>query len=434
MRDEERYGADSGGERAPARKVSDNQKRRGLQLGYCLRRVRRSTPAVFALIIVGGWIFYGLAGHWLIESAFQGRSMGVLNQFFEGRDSTALSRYIAAADRLAIWGTVWVTIGFAALWLVHRWMLRAGLRIRDATIILAISLLLIEGVLRLALSDVFSVERLRNPSLYAAPFADDDYFKLQYRWNIPNPPRVNPRVTLRQFDPLLGWRPQESAANPLGLIEQTPYAVDPNRPTILFFGDSYVAGKTKLPDKMPQILDRSVLAFRSAPKPQFVVKHGELEMENLPLADDIDGWLRNHPVRIRSYLAAYLEQVARRQTGEMQVIHRLLASPDQYRRAEIEAVNTKILEAAVAESKRRGLRFMFVIFGKNDWRRGFLIEQFELLAVPYVDAWAALEQDARANSRKIADYHYPVDGHPNEIGNRVMAEAIRNGIREQFGF
>lgn len=412
MRDEERYGADSGGERAPARKVSDNQKRRGLQLGYSLRRVRRSTPAVFALILVVGWIIYGLAGHWLIESAYQGRSIGVLNQFFESRDSTALSRYMAAADRLAIWGTVWATIGFAALWLVHRWMLRAGLRIRDATIILAISLLLTEGVLRLALSDMFSVERLRNPSLYAAPLADDDYFKLQYRWNIPNPPRVNPRVTLRQFDPLLGWRPQESAANPLGLIEQTPYAVDPNRPTILFFGDSYVAGKTKLPDKMPQILDRaipsyrvynygvagygvgqiylrfrqtrgefrdpvillgiltrdldrSVLAFRGAPKPQFVVKHGELEMENLPLADDIDGWLRNHPVRIRSYLAAYLEQVARRQTGEMQVIHRLLASPDQYRRAEIEAVNTKILEAAVAESKRRGLRFMFVIFGKK---------------------------------------------------------------------
>lgn len=412
MRDEERYGADSGGERAPARKVSDNQKRRGLQLGYSLRRVRRSTPAVFALILVVGWIIYGLAGHWLIESAYQGRSIGVLNQFFESRDSTALSRYMAAADRLAIWGTVWATIGFAALWLVHRWMLRAGLRIRDATIILAISLLLTEGVLRLALSDMFSVERLRNPSLYAAPLADDDYFKLKYRWNIPNRPRVNPRVTLRQFDPLLGWRPQESAANPLGLIEQTPYAADPNRPTILFFGDSYVAGKTKLPDKMPQILDRaipsyrvynygvagygvgqiylrfrqtrgefrdpvillgiltrdldrSVLAFRGAPKPQFVVKHGELEMENLPLADDIDGWLRNHPVRIRSYLAAYLEQVARRQTGEMQVIHRLLASPDQYRRAEIEAVNTKILEAAVAESKRRGLRFMFVIFGKK---------------------------------------------------------------------
>ena len=122
-----------------------------------------------------------------------------------------------------------------------------------------------EAVFRVALfSESFTIPILKKARRYADPWADDDYYKLQFLFsstkNRNNKNESRDGTETVEHDPELGWAPRVSSENPLGIITDTPYRSHDIRSVALFYGDSYVAGHTPVRHKIPQLLDRSSLS------------------------------------------------------------------------------------------------------------------------------------------------------------------------------
>lgn len=314
-------------------------------------------------------------------------------------------------------------------------------------------------------------DQLRNPGLYADPHADDDYWKLQHRWGF--------RDNLQDagsVHPLLGWAPRVTARNPLGIIAEPPYAVDFAGECLLFFGDSFVAGRGPPEERLPQRLepllglrvynygvagygvdqiflrfrethprfarpaigigilttdlDRSILSIRTGQKPWFELRDGALELRGLPIDPDPERFLASHPPRLRSYFAALLLRqlrlaAARGNGGEL-----------PYRREEKQELNRRLLEAVVEEAARRDLPLFFVLFYEvgelrtSGWRETFLRAELERLRVPYLDTKELFLRIAGERSWPIADFYRTTDAHPSALGNLVIAEALVRDWRD----
>jgi hypothetical protein len=325
-----------------------------------------------------------------------------------------------------------------------------------------------EVVLRAGIG--LGVDRLRNPGLYADPHADDDYWRLQHRWgfkkNLQDAGSVHP---------LLGWAPRTTPRNPLGIIAEPGYPVDLAAECLLFFGDSFVAGRGPLEERLPQRLepllglrvynygvagygldqiflrfrethprfarpaigigilttdlDRSVLSIRTGQKPWFELRDGALELRGLPIDPDPERFLASQPARVRSYFAALVLRQLRLAAsggdgGEL-----------RYRREEKQALNRRLLEAVVEEAARRQLPLFFVLFyeagelRRAGWRETFLRAELERLRVPYLDTKELFLRTAQERSWPIADLYRTTDAHPSALGNLVIAEALARDWR-----
>jgi hypothetical protein len=99
------------------------------------------------------------------------------------------------------------------------------------------------------------VELFRQPPLYGGWLDDDVHWKLRYQWG-----KSGEELEGGGFvtDPVLGWAPEKSSQNPLGILAGEPYEPDFGANTVLFFGDSYVYGMSSTPidQRVPQQLDR----------------------------------------------------------------------------------------------------------------------------------------------------------------------------------
>jgi hypothetical protein len=130
--------------------------------------------------------------------------------------------------------------------------------------------------------------------------------------------------------------------------------------------------------------------------------------------------LEQNPPQIKSYLLAFIVRKLRSIRG----------GDIDYRRVEIERVNALIIREVVREARAADLPLLFVIFcaqwelHTSDWRETFLKEQLARWSVPYVDTKEVLLHAARSESAKVSNYYYPVNGHLNERGNKVIAEQI----------
>jgi len=321
-----------------------------------------------------------------------------------------------------------------------------------------------ELLIRAAIS--FEFAPFRHAFLYADGYSDSDYFKLLKTWF----PETDISWASNP-DLALGWAPEKSLENPLGIIAGDPYDTVFNN-TILFFGDSFVQGQTPMMDKLPQLLDReissykvynygvagygvdqiylrflqtytafkepiiivgilttdldrSVLAIRDRPKPYFSLENGKLKLQGTPVNPDIQDWIKQNPVQIKSYLYAFIRQRMRL----------LLAGDDplamEYKQLEKKKINKRIIEVLINTVREDKLRLIFVLFyGKGElqkvgWRETFLKELFSASNVPYLDTKQILLHSAATQKVDLDSYYYPGEqGHPNEAGNRVIAKAI----------
>lgn len=338
-----------------------------------------------------------------------------------------------------------------------------------------VTFLLIEGAFRLGIA--LKVDYFLDPSIYSYPF-HDNYWKLSYRWHQQgsetNSSNLNP-------DPFLGWSPQTSPENPLGLIGMGPYEPNHLSPVVLFYGDSFVAGKTAQPqDNIPNQLaerlpdtavynygvsnfgvdqiylrllqshesfaqptivvgiftldmDRSMISLRSgAPKPYFtlsnegaLILHG---INNVPVnttsAEWLSHWHTENPPRIGSYAWAFITKRldSFRTGGDW-----LSTTQSQ---AEIEALNGRLIQEMVTVAQERDLPIEFVIFYSRRemdttyWRETFLKEHLTALNVPFLDSKQLILEKAETDGTSLNTYFMDDGGHTNEIGNRVIAEAL----------
>ena len=375
---------------------------------------------------------------------------------------------------------------FASLWLLAAalwsawgldWLLGAG-SIEEPRARLAanaIAALMVLGAARAVLRPLSrsclaaDLAKLRNPKLFADPLSDDDHWKLKRRWS----------QTIRtRPDAELGWTIPAIQSNPLGILRQADYEPQTEN-VVLCFGDSFMAGLTPFPHKIPDLLeeqldgrtaynygvggygvgqmylrfqqaehgyndpiivvgilsrdlDRTILSVRGSPKPRFRLVDGELVVEKPSLTEDPDDWDAQNPPSIRSYLLALLVRRARTSLARGQV------EEQSYRREEKRVLNRAILGAWVEEARAKDLRLLFMTFppsrnlGQPSWRDDFFEETFESLDVPWIDGRKVLYRDMKASGRKAARYFLP-DNHPNELGNRLFAEALAARIEQLWG-
>jgi lysophospholipase L1-like esterase len=376
-----------------------------------------------------------------------------------------------------------------ALWLINGSLVVWGLvtifwRRRESVVninILFITLFIViplTGELFIRSAIALEIEFFRNPRLYAGWSDDDDHWKLRYLWG-----KAHQEVEGGGFvlDRQLGWAPAKTPQNPLGILAEGAYQPDGNPGSVLFFGDSYVYGMSPTPinQRVPQLLDRhlaqgvvynygvvgygvdqiylrfqrtwplfqkpliiiglytldldrSNLSFREAPKPYFVLtQNGDLKLNGTPVPDDIEQWLAQHPVTIRSYLAALVSCQARTLFNGGPITEL------PYKQAEKKALNAKIIEQLVTEARQQQLPLLFVVFypkwefNYEGWRELFLKQQLADLGVPSIDTKQLFLQATQADPAKISQFYDEQHGHLNELGGQVVAEAIAHYLQPQ---
>ena len=363
-----------------------------------------------------------------------------------------------------------------------RWMLRVlsivlmlwafvtiGLRNRaiiQKLNLLVFSLLLIAPLcteLVLRVSFQFEGSPTRNPRLYADWYSDDDYWKLHHRWVGLWQPSPN------SIHPLLGWSQDPiTTNNPLGLqpMTQKRLARD-DRKKIIFYGDSYVAGRAPPPDEIPQYmdgkiasadvlhagvggfgtgqsylmfretyqlvdkpfiimgvlthdLDRAVLSVRTGWKPRFVVdESGELALTGVPVPSNQEQLFTSAPLDLHSFVLCGMRTWIRR-----------WGSQGYYpRRQEKAIVNAAILDQIQRITKTEKLELLYVVFytypalRNTQWGEQFLKMQLDNRGIPYVDTKPILLEFCEKGERPIMDL-YTEDGHHNAICNHLIGDAI----------
>ena len=315
-----------------------------------------------------------------------------------------------------------------------------------------------EAMLRVSIAA--GAKRFRAPGLYAYELSEDDYWKLFALWDEPFAPD--------RIHPTLGWsQTYVTETNPLGLEERTLRQLHSNNSKILFYGDSFIKGKsdeefqiprfmtTKLPGtdvidmgvggygtdqilllfkethrlvENPLILlgnltfdmDRAALTIRGPLKPYFDVNDATMVPKGPPFARDQKPYLREHPPAIKSYLLALLR--------------RKFSDPDTKQNL-IESVNAKIMAEVKSIVDREKLRLFYVIFydeaelTTTRWREKFMRSQLERLQLPYISTKEILLKYAETHNVPLSAFYKQGDAHHNNLGNQVISEGIADYLK-----
>ncbi len=348
---------------------------------------------------------------------------------------------------------------------------------------LVLALLLGEGVLRFLLFSETRLAlklgaRLRHMELFTDSM-DDDYWKLQSLFNrslVTKPPNPSPLVGWTgNVDPQTFGNPDEAT-----LAGRTP---------VLFYGDSNAQCMTspadcfqgqmersefasryallnygvggygldqiqrllsasidRYVDQHPIVivsfmvdddLERSMLSFRCWPRPRYHVKDGRL-VEPDPVDTDTGHFLQENPPSITSYFYRLV-----RSTWHEFDFDRV---DDAERMAERRALNRLVLERIRDDLERRHLRYFFLVFqmeghflGANvsKWSQAVFDEFAAEHNVPFVATgpFVTAATDSRADGigELIGRNDPMLMNHLNPAGNRLVFEAIRQGLEGRFG-
>jgi len=407
------------------------------------------------IVAVGGTLFVLIAG-------------ALPGNFHSGSSSVfGVNIFVAAVFlALTIWGGVTV-----------RGRNRHTILMLNLVLLLLAAVMPILGETAIRLGIASGSSWFRAPSLYADALSEVDYHKLRALWQPQQDSgEEDPGVSKVQYDARLGWSYARTAENPLGILATIPYDPQDERRPVLFFGDSFVVYGGRVEDKIPQMMDRRfsqfrtynygvggfgldqiylrfqesvdlfqdpivlfgllttdidrcLLTFRGRPKPSFRIEGGELVLQGVPVTRDSDRYLDEHPVAIRSFFAAAVTRAyARLKDGGR-------SDQSQVRRAEKEALASKILEAVKREAGEKQLDLVFVVFTGSqpiDWRRDFLISELRRLQLDFIDVQEIL---LAAESEAGRKHHQSFDhtGHHSTWANAQIAKDVSDYVLEHYG-
>ena len=305
----------------------------------------------------------------------------------------------------------------------------------------------------------YDILNLKNPRLYADYYSDDLFWLLRYHWEQKNAPYPSPVMheTLGKVQNFI------TEGNPLGLQENTYMRlVKDGRKKILFYGNSFVKGVSEQDYEIPRILerhlltydvldmgvgasgvdqmyllfqksfhkvshpfiivgvmfldiDRAVLKVRDFQKPYFTIQNDQLHLNGIPVLEDANEYFLKHPPKISFFL---------------RFIKMKLNQGKDKRIQEKKYLNKKIIEAFHSTSIKNDLPLLFVIFyplwglEENNWREMFIKETLMTLKIPFIDTKKCLLEYAYKNNISTNSFYDPVNGHHNNAGNSVIAQAI----------
>jgi hypothetical protein len=326
--------------------------------------------------------------------------------------------------------------------------------------------------------------KLRDASNFADPNLHDDHWKLQYLF-LPK----DKQGPVESADPECGWTGHRVSA---GTYEHKNAAYVGTRRPILLYGDSFAACNTEpelcfesllersdlsdryalvnygvggygvdqmylllqrtiddWKDKNPLVVigflvdndfDRDALSFRCWPKPRFTLEGGELVSSGL-VDTDPDRYLRDHPLTIRSYLLRFLAY--NRKVLPEKV--RWYLRRDLVRDPATVEIGRKILEKIHFELEARGIEHFFVAFHGEAgikqvegirWADELVQRAAKNLGVPLVETRSYFLAASGGDAQRAMSFiggTSKLEGHYNELGNRVAFEALRSGILKRYG-
>ena len=339
---------------------------------------------------------------------------------------------------------------------------------------ISIALVIAEFALRIMLfSKSKSFESLRDPSAYAVYLKDDyddfnneDYWKLVYRFKN--------RYSKENPQPLLGWW---GFFNRETLKHVDEEKLQGRRP-VLLYGDSFakcvdsvrcfedilnndsafsseyyllnygVGGfgvdqicllfeETVDRYENPFVifsllttdLDRSMLQFRDAQKPYFVINEDKLELKGVPINQSTDEFFKQNPPKIRSYL------FNRFRNSKLNLFRKQHPSKIEAYIEDIKVLNELIIARVHKKLKSSGLDYIVLIFhpehhSPTSWRISFLRDLCDKYNVPSI-----FDLDIRKNDSTYVSYdplRYAIkgDGHPTSYMNTLIARDLRRYIME----
>lgn len=326
---------------------------------------------------------------------------------------------------------------------------------------------------------------MRQPARYSDGNSEDDYWKLMSA--------LAGEAALEDApgsDPIIGW--MGSVAAP-GTYAHPGEGTLGNRRPVLLYGDSFAACLTpsadcfqsllersefgpqyamlnygvggfgldqtylllkhsidRFKDKDPIVivsilvdsdLDRSVLGYRSWPKPRLDVIGDQLVSRG-PVLTNTREYLKQHPISIRSYLwRLFLYQ-----NTPFMAKARASWRGDEAVKAEKQQLNRKILLEIEHELSSRNFQHFFMVFQAEggalkrwstfEWQEQMIEDVCAERAIPLVDTRAYLAFAAEGKPENGARFYGngpPLFGHHNALGNVICFEAIRQGLRGYFG-
>ncbi len=327
--------------------------------------------------------------------------------------------------------------------------------------------------------------RMRQPARYSDGNNEDDYWKLVCA--------INGEAGLNDADnpdPITGWT--GGAVTP-GTYEHIDEGTLGARRPVLLYGDSFAACGTpaedcfqsllersefggqyallnygvggygldqtylllknsigRFEDRDPIVivsilvdsdLERSVLEFRSWPKPRLDVVGNQLVSRGLVQTNNRQ-YLEQRPVSIRSYLwRLFLYQMT-----PFMADQRARWRGDEAARTEKQSLNRKILLEIEHELSSRNLEHFFMVFHAEDgalerwnlfeWQERMIEEFCAEKSIPLFDTRAYLAFVANGQQEERQRFYghgRPLLGHHNALGNLICFEAIRQGLSGNFG-
>lgn len=324
---------------------------------------------------------------------------------------------------------------------------------------------------------------LRRPHLFADPELEDEYWRL--RWTLDE---ADSKYKSPPHDPRLGWVNGRFDAE---TREHNTLDELPGRRPLLLFGASYVDCMTERPDCFERLmrdsdmareyclrnygvggygidqmyllmqesldlyaaqqplvvigvvldsdLERCALGFRSWPKPRLELRDGALVEPAPVFAGGSEAYIAREGMGIWSYAWRYLLHAETQVSGPWQ--ERLRGVERQ--RAEQDALIDGILCAMCEELTSRGIEHFFLLFTsprslpphEPPAQEARLTRLFLERGVPFVHLRPYFLDAAQALEEGLPGLFFdagPAKHHPNAAGNRVIFQALRDGIDGRF--
>ncbi|MGH7929418.1 MAG: hypothetical protein ACREQV_16635, partial [Candidatus Binatia bacterium] len=86
---------------------------------YGLSLMRRAPWWLALLLVAAGVIIYALVGHQIVDAFYKSQASWV-DAILSGRSTLPVEAYYRRADALVLRASLWLVVGYAAVWLVLR--------------------------------------------------------------------------------------------------------------------------------------------------------------------------------------------------------------------------------------------------------------------------------------------------------------------------
>ena len=314
----------------------------------------------------------------------------------------------------------------------------------------------------------------RNPLLYAAPYSDDDYWRLHYRLSdkyvggqipVKNPKWINAFIYRNNF--MHKYAPNINDRSPVLLYGDSFARCARGRCFEDFLntdktfskdhyllnygvggygvGQIYSLFKNSVDHYQKPIvfislmtldLDRSILSIRGGPKPYFIIENNMLKL----ISPNQDDFLTDMKPRIISY---FYRRILYSKFTKKYLPNQLVSylKKEKYYKSKKIEINEKIILNIISELKARNLDYVFVIFHHGwtqgvgnlnnnaiDWRNTFLRRILDENNITYIWSKDIIMQDMKETGQPLQNYFLEDDGHPTTYLNKLLTEKMKQYI------